>query len=144
MKPIAKIVIDANALLSILIGGAAARRILMHPHAPVLLYVTPYVRREVEEYIPILATRKKLDESLLWSLWNTLPLIEMAAEQNSAAWNRAAEVMGNRDPDDVPTLAVALKYAWPVWSQDRDFEEARMICSVYTTSELLHILDSNE
>ena len=143
MKPIAKIVIDANALLSILIGGAAARRILMHPHAPVL-YVTPDVRHEVEEYIPVLATRKKLDESLLWSLWNTIPLIEMAAEQNSSAWNRAVEVMGHRDPDDVPTLAVALRYDWPVWSQDRDFEEARMICSVYTTAELLRILDSSD
>jgi len=37
---------------------------------------------------------------------STIPLIEMAAE-----------VMGHRDPNDVPTLAVALKYDWPVESR---------------------------
>lgn len=141
MKPIAEIVIDANVLLSILIGGPAARRIVMHPLVPAF-YVTPDVRREVEEYIPVLAMRKKLDESLLRTLWSSLPLIETAVDRDSAAWNQAFDIMGKRDLDDVPTLAVALEHNWPVWSQDRDFEEARGICSVYTTAQLLHVLDS--
>lgn len=143
MKPIEKIVIDANALLSILIGGAAARRILLHPNAPTL-YATPDVQREVEKYIPVLASRKKLDESLLWSVWNAIPLINIIVVPHSAAWNQAVAVMERRDPDDVPTLAAAVEHGWPVWSQDRDFEEARSICQVYTTAELLHILDSSE
>lgn len=140
MRPIEKIVIDANALLSILIGGAAARRILIHPHAPAL-YVTPDVRREVEEYIPVLANRKKLDEVLLWSVWNAIALTNVIPDPHADTWDQAVAVMAQRDPDDVPTLAVALEYGLPVWSQDRDFEEARSICSVYTTAELLRILD---
>ncbi|CAB3395594.1 protein of unknown function [Kyrpidia spormannii] len=37
LKPIEKIVIDANALLSIVIGGKAAQRIVLHLKAPELL-----------------------------------------------------------------------------------------------------------
>lgn len=143
MKPIEKIVIDANALLSILIGGVAARRILMHKNVPAL-YVTLDVHREVEKYIPILAHRKKLDEALLWSVWNIIPVMSIIVDSQSDAWNQAVSIIAHRDPDDVPTLAAALEHDWPVWSQDRDFEEARLICSVYTTAELLHILDSSD
>lgn len=73
MRPIEKIVIDANALLSIVIGGKAANRIVTHPKAPEL-YVTVQAYAEVEEYIPVLAQRKKLNAELLGSIWRVLPV----------------------------------------------------------------------
>lgn len=140
MKPIEKIVIDANALLSIVIGGKAARRIVSHQNAPEL-YVTLQAYAEVEEYIPVLAKRKRLNEELLWSIWRVLPVEALAQPINGQAWDTAWACLHERDPDDVPTLALALERDWPIWSQDKDFEEAKNLCKVYPTAELLRILD---
>ena len=43
-----------------------------------------------------------------------------------------------RDPDDWPTVALALKLNLPVWSQDKDLTEAGI--TVFTTGELLDAL----
>ena len=43
-----------------------------------------------------------------------------------------------RDPDDWPTVALALALALPVWSQDKDLTVAGL--DVYTTGELLDAL----
>jgi hypothetical protein len=32
-------------------------------------------------------------------------------------------LIGNRDPDDIHLLALALKLSWPIWSNDRDFAD---------------------
>ncbi|MDI3328747.1 MAG: PIN domain-containing protein [Alicyclobacillaceae bacterium] len=109
MKPIEKIVVDANALLSILIGGKAARRIVLHPKAP-KLYVAMQAYSEVEKYLPILAERKKLNEQLLWSIWRMLPVEILTPSTNGPAWEKAWECLHQRDPDDVPTLALALEH----------------------------------
>lgn len=141
MRPIEKIVIDANALLSIVIGGKAARRIVLHPKAP-KLFVAMQAYSEVEEYLPILAERKKLNEKLLWSVWRMLPVEALAPSTDGPAWEKARACLHQRDLDDVPTLALALEHHWPIWSQDKDFEEARDLCKVYSTAELLRLLDS--
>lgn len=109
MRPIEKIVIDANALLSIVIGGKAARRIVTHPKAPEL-YVTLQAYAEVEEYIPVLAKRKKLNEALLWSIWRAIPVEALASAKSGQAWDAAWTCLHQRDPDDVPTLTLALEH----------------------------------
>jgi predicted nucleic acid-binding protein len=43
-----------------------------------------------------------------------------------------------RDPDDRPTLALALKLGVPIWSQDKDFTAAGV--EVGTTGDLLDSL----
>lgn len=43
--------------------------------------------------------------------------------------------MAARDPEDWPTVALALNRALPIWSQDKDMEVAGV--TVYTTGELL-------
>jgi len=43
--------------------------------------------------------------------------------------------MAQLDPDDWPTVALALARSLPIWSQDKDMEEAGV--TVYTTGELL-------
>jgi predicted nucleic acid-binding protein len=43
-----------------------------------------------------------------------------------------------RDPDDWPTVALALALSLPVWSQDKDLTVAGL--DVYTTGELLDAL----
>jgi predicted nucleic acid-binding protein len=50
--------------------------------------------------------------------------------------------MAGRDPEDWPTVAVALSLSVPVWSQDRDFEASGL--RIYTTGELLDALGEAE
>jgi predicted nucleic acid-binding protein len=46
--------------------------------------------------------------------------------------------MAGRDPDDWPTVALALARGCPIWSQDKDMEDSGLC--VYTTGELLDAL----
>ncbi len=43
-----------------------------------------------------------------------------------------------RDPDDWPTVALALKLDLPVWTQDKDHTDAGL--EVFTTGDLLDAL----
>lgn len=43
--------------------------------------------------------------------------------------------MSRRDPDDWPTVALAIARSLPIWSQDKDLEAAGL--TVYTTGTLL-------
>jgi predicted nucleic acid-binding protein len=63
-------------------------------------------------------------------------------------WKRAADYdsqradaerrIAARDPDDWPTVALALALSLPVWSQDKDLTVAGL--DVFTTGELLDAL----
>jgi predicted nucleic acid-binding protein len=50
----------------------------------------------------------------------------------------AEQRIAARDPDDWPTVALALTLALPVWSQDKDLATAGL--DVYTTGDLLDAL----
>jgi len=50
--------------------------------------------------------------------------------------------MGGRDPEDWPTVALALALSVPIWSQDKDLEVSGV--RVCTTGELLdELLEAN-
>jgi len=48
-------------------------------------------------------------------------------------------LIGERDPDDVDLLALALKLDIPIWTNDRDFEKTGV--ATYTTAQLLSLLN---
>ena len=50
----------------------------------------------------------------------------------------AEQRIAARDPDDWPTVALALALDLPVWSQDKDLTIAGL--DIYTTGELLDAL----
>jgi predicted nucleic acid-binding protein len=50
----------------------------------------------------------------------------------------AEERIAARDPDDWPTVALALTLGLPVWSQDKDLTDAGI--KVFTTGALLDAL----
>jgi predicted nucleic acid-binding protein len=50
----------------------------------------------------------------------------------------AEQRIAARDPDDWPTVALALTLGLPVWSQDKDLTTAGV--EVFTTGELLDAL----
>ena len=127
-----KLAADANVVLSALVGGAAGR-VFQNPEVEV--YTARQVISEIEEYIPRFAAWKGLDEALLRITLTNIPLAILEPEQYKAKLKEAERRIGQRDPDDVDLLAVALALRIPVWSNDNDFEDARV--QWYTTAEIL-------
>ena len=57
------------------------------------------------------------------------------SQEYLAALPEAEKQIGHRDPDDVEILALALHLRLPIWSNDNDFECAKV--EWFTTAELL-------
>ncbi len=54
----------------------------------------------------------------------------------------AQSLIGERDPDDVDTLALSLALETPLWTNDRDFEGTGV--TTFTTAALLALLERTE
>lgn len=121
-------------MLSAIIGGNAR---FVFSELPYRFITTENVWGEVQEYLPKLAAKKKLSLSLLETAANLLPIELIAASTYSTYIAEAFALIGDRDPDDVPLLALAISLACPVWSNDNDFLALRPGIVVQTTAELL-------
>ncbi len=127
---------DSNVILSAVIGKAALR-IFIRPELE--LITTQFNLREVEEYLPRLARKYRLDErALIWQL-KMLPVHAFMEGYYKSHLEKAERLLNDRDPDDVHLLALALKENSPIWSNDRDFE--KLSIPVYTTAKFLKALE---
>jgi len=118
------------------IAGRAARRVF--ERADLIVVTTAVNRAEVEEYLPEFAQRYSLAEDLLHETLLLLPVEWYDADEYGSHVDQAHRFIGDRDEDDVPLAALAMKLAIPVWSNDRDFEDFPH--GVFTTAKLLKIL----
>jgi predicted nucleic acid-binding protein len=71
-----------------------------------------------------------------------MPIEWKPAADYSDRRGEAEKRIAARDPDDWPTVALALKLEMPVWSQDKDLADAGI--EVVTTGELLDELRAAE
>ncbi|MBI5086031.1 MAG: PIN domain-containing protein [Acidobacteria bacterium] len=131
-----RLAVDANVLLSALIGGKEAR-VLSHPAITEVLTTEPTLA-EVQEYAGLLAKKRRLPEDLVLLAAASLPISVVPRERYSASLPEARKRIAERDPDDVELLALAIRMKLPVWSNDNDFEDAGV--TWYTTAELLRLL----
>ena len=129
----ARLVVDANPILSALVGGNA-RRVFFESVAEEFA-VPEFVLGEVKAYIPVLSTKAGLDANALDFLLTLLPLSSYSASTYRRSLPKAKRLIGKRDPGDVDTLALALHLDLPLWTNDRDFEHTGIV--LYTTRQLL-------
>ena len=120
-------------ILSALIGGRA-RHVHISPIGPACI-AAQAVAEEVAEHLPALAAKRGLDASLLLAALSVIPIDWQPPESYEPQREEAERRMAGRDPEDWPTVALALTSGLPIWSQDKDMQEAGLI--VYTTGELL-------
>ncbi len=90
------------------------------------------------EHLPRLATRRKLDLVLLLAALQAMPVEWQPASRYEHQRADAEQRMADRDPEDWPTVAVALAHGCPIWSQDKDMQASGL--AVVTTGELLDAL----
>jgi len=93
---------------------------------------------EVLEYVPEFAARYGLPKETLLDALELLPIVVYSKRDYSTHLFAARALMANRDPDDIPLAALALKLGVPVWSNDRHFNDFPN--GVVTTARLLKLL----
>jgi predicted nucleic acid-binding protein len=131
---------DANVLLSAVIGGRA-RLVFGHPEIREIL-TTQRTFAELEEYAPVLARKKGLPPDVLLLAIAALPVAVIGRTEYAKSMPAALRQLARRDPDDAELLALALHFKIPVWSNDKDFQSARV--ELFTTEDLLRHLGFTE
>jgi predicted nucleic acid-binding protein len=130
---------DANVLLSAVLGGRA-KLVLEDPKAEV--FTCEATLAEVQEYALHLAGKRGLPRDLVLLAVATLPVTMVEPGAYATAIPEASRRIAHRDPDDGEILALALHLGVPIWSKDRDFEDAGV--EWYTTAELLKRLRAGD
>jgi predicted nucleic acid-binding protein len=128
-----RLVADANVLLSAATGGRAGL-VLGRPDLAEVL-TTAAAMEEVHEYAEPLARKLRLPFDTVLLAVATLPVTMVERDDYTGSLSEARRRIGERDPDDVDTLALALHLGAPVWSNDNDFEVTGV--EWYTTARLL-------
>lgn len=135
-ESVEKVAADSNVLLSA-VAGKAALKVLTKTSVTVV--TTSANLAEVREYLPVMASLYDLLPEVLEAQLRLLNLEPLDQDQYQRTVPDARRRIGQRDPDDVDLLALALFLEIPVWSNDNDFEEAGV--EWYTTAELLKKLE---
>ncbi len=143
LNSIDKLVVDANPILSALIGGRA-KDAFLSPHIGELV-TTRHTLGEVERYIPEFAKQRRIAaagvaQADLWTAFAVMPLTVYRCEHYRKTLPEARRRIAARDPADADLLALALMLNAPIWTNDNDFEATGVEC--FTTAELLRALDA--
>lgn len=133
LKAPAKLVVDANPIISALLGGTALR--IFWSSVFKELVTTEFTVHEVLSYLPLLAEKVSVPEEILRLTVELLPLTICGKAFYQGRLAEAEKRIGGRDPKDVDLLALALKLRCPIWSNDRDFEGTGV--TLFSTADLL-------
>lgn len=114
-----RIVVDANIILSALLGGSP-RFILFDPQFEFV--TTRFTLEEVERYLPHIAEKSGVSVEELKEAISLLPLIVFSKEYYSHMVSKARKALRDIDPHDVDILALYYTEETYLWSEDKDFE----------------------
>jgi predicted nucleic acid-binding protein len=131
-----KMVVDANPIIAALLGGKASNVITSNKFE----FCSPqFTLFEVEKYIPLLAEQLQRPEPEVRAAFHRLPITAYQPITYDGCVPRATTLIGSRDQDDVPVLALALELHVPVWTNDHDFSGLPDV-QVYSTEEMVELL----
>lgn len=136
LNPLKKVAADANVILSAVIGKAALK---VFTESAVEVVTTHLNLDEVQEYMPSLASKYRLEEKIVETQLKLLPLKVFQRKFYQDFLKQAEERIGKIDPDDIDLLALGLKLNIPIWTNDSDFQGLKI--KTYTTAELLKALE---
>lgn len=135
-KPPERLVVDANPIISALLGGAALGA--FWNEAVKGWATTQFTVNEVLSYLPRLASKIHVPEEVLRLELELLPLTAYQKDFYRDFISEAKRRIAARDKNDVDLLALALKLEYPMWTNDHDFEKTGP--KLYTTAKLLEVL----
>lgn len=128
-----RLVVDANPILAALLGGMAHRIFF---ETDIQEFAVPEVTiTEVRRFLPRAALKIGVEITTLEYALDLLPLRHYTARTYRQSIAEAKRRISKRDPKDVDVLALTLHLGLPLWSNDRDFDEAGI--EYLTTARLL-------
>ncbi len=114
------IVVDANIIISAILGGIAGQIFFDHRFNFV---TTAQTLLEVRKYIPVLAKKISISPSTFYEILKLLPIDIKERKTYEDKIKEAFNLISKRDPKDTEILALTLKINAPLWSNDKDFED---------------------
>lgn len=132
------VVVDANVLLSAVVGKASLRVLT---EFGVVVHAAQFNVDEVVEYIPLMATKYKLPLDLVELQWRLLPFHVHPREDYEKEFSGALRDVAGRDPEDAHALALARSLELPLWSNDRHL--TGLGAEVFSTARLLRVLEGD-
>lgn len=130
-----KLVVDANPILSALLGGKATQ--LFFGASIAEFAVSESTLDEVRAYIPKVARKLEVNPALVEFALGLLPLTRYESKSYRRSMKKAKLQIAYRGPQDIEILALALELGRPLWTNDKDFEDTTI--QTFTTAELLSI-----
>ena len=129
-----RIVVDANILISALLGGKP-RFILFDPKFEFI--VNEFTLREVEKYIPFISKKSGVSEKEIRKGISLLPLKIVSKNYYKDYLKQAEKLIGKIDKNDIDILALYLKEKTFLWSEDKDFEKIKPKINLLKTKDLV-------
>jgi predicted nucleic acid-binding protein len=116
-----RIIVDANILISALLGGKS-RFILFDPKFEFI--TTQFTLQEVEKYISFISKKSGISESEISEAINLIPLTVISRNKYKKFIKESTKIMMDIDKNDIEILALYLKERTYLWSEDKDFDRA--------------------
>lgn len=114
------VVVDANIILSALLGGKPS---IILFDSRFQFATAEFTMKEVKKYLPKLAKKLDISQEGLNLLLEKLPLLVYKNNFYNSKSKKAKGMIGEIDEKDIEILALALKLETYLWSQDKDFEK---------------------
>ena len=127
------IVIDANPIISSLIGGIS-REIIFSPLYKFI--TTQYTIEEVEKYLSYIGKKSGVNLEEIKEAFELLPIEIYNKNFYEAKMKEAQLIIGNIDRKDIDILALVLETHYPLWTEDKDFGNIPRI-NVIKTKDLV-------
>jgi len=113
------LVVDANVLISALIGGASRKILLGSAYR---FITTEFTVSEVEKYVALISKKSGISEEDILFALRLLPLELFSRDYYEKYILEAEALIKETDPKDVDVLALSLATGNKLWSQDKHFE----------------------
>ena len=110
--PRLELAVDANSLISALLGGRALQ-LLFNPLF--LFATTERTTWEVKRYISVIAERLGIADIEVLNTFEDFPITAYQSYFYETAIGRATNAIGHRDPKDIDILALTYYLRIPLW-----------------------------
>lgn len=128
------IAIDANIIISALLGGSA-RFILLKTDYQFI--TTEYTIKEVEKYLYLVENKLKVSREKIRLALSTMSIKIFSDDFYHDKYKIAILLMKEIDPKGVDILALALKLNVYLWSEDKHFDQIKDQIKLIKTKDLI-------
>lgn len=128
------IVVDANIILSALLGGKPSKILF---DGRFKFVTTRFTVKEVRKYFPSLGKKLGVSKGKLLTLLNKLPLQVYGRDFYKDKLKESQKLIAQVDKKDVEILALTLKFKAYLWSQDKHFKKIEDKTRILKTHDFL-------